>query len=57
MPHAHMHCPGVYSRFKVQGVGDMKNGLSKMDISLKFMLTTFEIQTYFLIHSIFEKFF
>jgi hypothetical protein len=41
--HTHMHCPAVYSRSIVQGVGHMKNALSKMDLSLKFMLKTFEI--------------
>ena len=54
--HTHMHCPAVYSRFIVQGVGNMKNGPSKMDLSLKFRLKTFEIQTFF-IHSIIGKFF
>ena len=45
--HTHMHCPAVYSRFKVKAMGHMKNGLSKMDISLKFILKTFGIQTFF----------
>ena len=35
--------PAVYSRFKQQGVRHMKNGHSKMDLSLKFMLKSFEI--------------
>ena len=54
--HTHMHCPAVYSRSIVQGVRHMKNALSKMDLSVKFMLKTFEIQTFYLIHSIIGKF-
>ena len=54
--HTHMHCPAVYSRSIVQGVRHMKNALSKMDLSLEFMLKTFGIQTFFLIHSIIGKF-
>jgi len=51
------HCPAVYARYKLPGVGHMKNGLCKLDISLKFMLRTFENQTFFLINSINGKLF
>ena len=45
--HTHMHCPAVYSGSILQGVTHMKISSSKMDIPLKFMLKTFEIQTFF----------
>ena len=46
--HTHMHCPAVYSGSILQGVTHMKISSSKMDIPLKFMVKTFEIQTFFL---------
>ena len=45
--HTPMHCPLHYSNPILQGVGHMKNWPSKMDLFLKFMLKTFEIQTFF----------
>ena len=55
--HTHMHCPAVYSGSILQGVTHMKISSSKMDIPLKFMVKTFEIQTFFWIQSIIGKFF
>ena len=45
--HTPMHCPAVYSNPILEGVRHMKNWPSKMDLFLKFMLKTFEIQTFF----------
>jgi len=45
--HTPMHCPEVNSNPILEGVGHMKNWPFKMDIFIKLMLKTFEIQTFF----------